>query len=573
MKWVVDRNDGEPGISISMIEFNDGNKIDEIGKNDIVVFVGPNNVGKSQTLKDIYNSLADEPISILKKIYPHKWGDVDKLKTLIRHVGNLVPESNQYIVMGKYIDYANIDYILRDPINGSSSIRDLFSCNLNTETRLSVCRPAEFITRNDSKTHPIHYLAFDSDIRKKFSKYFDMAFNKYVVPNTGYGKEIPLVILDNKIQPRTESFDDETERIEAYTNELMKYPMAHEQGDGVKSFIGILLYLILDFYKIYLIDEPEAFLHPPQAKIMGRMIAELTQGDKQVFISTHSEQLIHGLLDAAPDRVKIVRMTREKKKNSVFILNANTIERVWNDPILKYSNILQGLFFKNVVLCESDSDCRFYSIINDFLQKEKGNYADTFFTYSGGKQRIPVVMKALSSLGVDTKVIVDIDVIDTRKVFQEICAACQINWNLISRDYDNIYDGIKRHSDTKMKPKEEILAEINEITKQSSDAEYYSEDEVKQIKAMLKRNSPWKMLKLNGKEAIPDDLLRQSFNHIDGLTKENNLFIVPVGELESFVDVGKLHGPRWVDKVLEQYSDLNNQVYDNVKEFINLLQL
>lgn len=240
---------------------------------------------------------------------------------------------------------------------------------------------------------------------------------------------------------------------------------------------------------------------------------------------------------------------------------------------MKYSNILQGLFFKNVVLCESDSDCRFYSIINDFLQKEKGNYADTFFTYSGGKQRIPVVMKALSSLGVDTKVIVDIDVIDTRKVFQEVCAACQINWNLISRDYDNIYDGIKRHSDTKMKPKEEILAEINEITKQSSDAEYYSEDEVKQIKAMLKRNSPWKMLKLHGKEAIPDDLLRQSFNHIDGLTKENNLFIVPVGELESFVDVGKLHGPRWVDKVLEQYSDLNNQVYDNVKEFINLLQL
>lgn len=91
--------------------------------------------------------------------------------------------------MGKYINYANIDYIFRDATSGSSSIRDLFSCNLNTETRLSVCHPAEFITRNDSKTHPIHYLAFDSDIRKKFSKYFDMAFNKYVVPNTGYGKD------------------------------------------------------------------------------------------------------------------------------------------------------------------------------------------------------------------------------------------------------------------------------------------------------------------------------------------------------------------------------------------------
>ena len=67
MEWKIDPNDLDPGIYASEIEFNDGSKVSDIGKNDIVVFVGANNVGKSQTLKDIYNGLGDEHVSILKK--------------------------------------------------------------------------------------------------------------------------------------------------------------------------------------------------------------------------------------------------------------------------------------------------------------------------------------------------------------------------------------------------------------------------------------------------------------------------------------------------------------------------
>ena len=80
-----------------------------------------------------------------------------------------------------------------------------------------------------------------------------------------------------------------------------------------------------------------------------------------------------------------------------------------------------------MILCESDSDCRFYSIMNDHLQKEQGRYADTFFTYSGGKQRIPVILNALSSLGVETKVITDFDVLNNKIIFEKICKACHID--------------------------------------------------------------------------------------------------------------------------------------------------
>ena len=41
------------GGYISKIHFNDETYVD-IQQNDIIIFVGPNNAGKSQALKDIY---------------------------------------------------------------------------------------------------------------------------------------------------------------------------------------------------------------------------------------------------------------------------------------------------------------------------------------------------------------------------------------------------------------------------------------------------------------------------------------------------------------------------------------
>lgn len=50
---IIDDNQPAGGY-INSIEFNNGQTI-ELKKNDIVIFVGPNNAGKSQSLKDINN--------------------------------------------------------------------------------------------------------------------------------------------------------------------------------------------------------------------------------------------------------------------------------------------------------------------------------------------------------------------------------------------------------------------------------------------------------------------------------------------------------------------------------------
>ena len=47
------------GGYISQIQFNNGQLLD-IAANDIVIFVGPNNAGKSQSLKDIFNQSVND---------------------------------------------------------------------------------------------------------------------------------------------------------------------------------------------------------------------------------------------------------------------------------------------------------------------------------------------------------------------------------------------------------------------------------------------------------------------------------------------------------------------------------
>ena len=49
----------------------------------------------------------------------------------------------------------------------------------------------------------------------------------------------------------------------------------------------------------------------------------------------------------------------------------------------------------------------------------------------------------------------------------------------------------------------------------------------------------------------------------------NSIYLVPVGELENFVPSINGHGNEWVDKVLNQYPDFSDPVYNVLTTFIN----
>ena len=63
-------------------------------------------------------------------------------------------------------------------------------------------------------------------------------------------------------------------------------PRLDQQGDGMKSFMGLLLNIVASAYPVVLVDEPEAFLHPPQARLIGRMLGDEKDPGAQVLVAT-----------------------------------------------------------------------------------------------------------------------------------------------------------------------------------------------------------------------------------------------------------------------------------------------
>lgn len=327
---------------------------------------------------------------------------------------------------------------------------------------------------------------------------------------------------------------------------------------------------MLDYYRIYLIDEPESFLHPPQARIMGQIIGKTLSAHQQAFISTHSEEIIKGLLDSCPERIKIVRITRDGKTNHFSILNNAEFNKVWSDPLLKYSNIMASLFHKSVVLCESDSDCKMYSIIESHIKQKQQKYSETLFIHCGGKHRMSKIIQALRSLNVAVTTIVDIDILNNEAIFKGIVEAYGIDYNSIKPDYNKIVCNL--HS-----PKENIdritaKSIINQVL-DSSKNKNLSNKEIEAIEEAVSTISKWKVLKSSGISALAPEDATSSFRRIDGLLKEHGVYIVPVGELECFIKEVGGHGPEWVNKVLVEYTNLDDEVYKTITDFITSMNL
>lgn len=551
----------ETGGYISKLVLNNANEI-HVNENDIVVFVGPNNAGKSQALKDIYELCeTKKPTVVVKDIeIVKRGGKITKLLDRIATVGDLGFYKSYTVLGHKFTNSSIIDYE-SDKYYGA--VRPVFVAYLNTLNRLTICNPAPLIARKAAKSHPIHYAAFDRKYREWLGENFKKAFGKELIPHILNGENIPLCIGDAvKFE---KNFIDEQVRQEEYADVLDTYKQVQDQGDGIKSFTGILLYLMLDHYCTFLIDEPESFLHPPQANIMGRIIGEILKEKQQVFISTHSEEIIKGLLDVCPERVKIIRITRRDDINEFYCLENARFSQIWNDPLLKYSNIMTSLFHKDVVLCESDSDCKLYSIIENHIKQSEGKYSETLFIHCSGKHRMAKIVTALRALNINVKLVPDIDVINDKTVFKGIIEAFGIEWTTIESDYNNIVSNL--HSSKEKIDRNNAKAIIEEVL-EGKTSQFLSGKELKEIRSAISTVSKWDDIKKAGVVALPAGNATISYKNMEKVLEATGIYIVPVGELECFVKEVGGHGPEWVNSVLEIYPNLDDSVYDEIKKFI-----
>ena len=549
-------------VFVSKLVFNNGKEI-HVKENDIVVFVGPNNAGKSQSLKDIWALAGDSPMGIVIKELQIKSDSKNQLIAFLQKFSKIENAAfGPYCSGFKFSFYeSDISKISHEHLG---KCRNAFMSFLSTDERLSVCNPPDSIEWTDIPVHPIQQIARNQQYRKTVTDYFMKAFGDPVAPNPLHGKTIPLYI--GKIPEKSDlQGNDAQETIEWITQQLEEKLVLHEQGDGMRSLAGVLLYLSIDFYRTFLIDEPESFLHPPQAAIMGQIIAELLKDDQQAFISTHSQHLIQGLLEKAPERVKIIRITRTDNQNTISVLSNDRIGDLLQDPLLKHSGGLDGMFYKNVVICESDSDCQFYSIINDHLKLQSGKFSETLFIHSNGKDRMATIAKTLKALNIDFRVIPDIDVLNQETTIKELVASCDGNWGAFQTDYNVIANGFENVKNSTGK---EFIESVEKIVSDKPNEEL-SRTKIEKIRRLLEYKSRWDEIKKTGISGAPRGNATVSLNNIVDHLKEIGIFVVPVGELECFVKQVGDHGPSWLNKVLEKYPDLNDEVYNEVKHFVS----
>ncbi len=161
-----------------------------------------------------------------------------------------------------------------------------------------------------------------------------------------------------------------------------------------------------------LIDEPDAFLHPPLARRLGTELTNLASERKgNVIASTHDSNFLMGCIQVGKP-VNIVRLTYEGFRPSARLLEPNQLRQMMRDPLLRSTRVLDALFHRGAVICEADSDRAFYQEINDRMIMDKRPAAvDCIFLNAQNKQTVRRIVQPLRQMGIPAAAIVDMDII------------------------------------------------------------------------------------------------------------------------------------------------------------------
>lgn len=534
-------------VFLEAFTLNNGQKV-ILEKDDIVVVVGPNNSGKSTLLREISLRLfsPNQTTVVVTDVSPKVIGStidlMEAFKDVISDGVNTVTAETHLVLERVHIDsrWRSVSSI------GLQELHRVFVHSLTTEDRLQAANPApNWAAGAERPTNPIHFLYLSYELEKKLSEIFRRAFGTDLVVSRFESRQIPLHFGD---RPRLT--EDVNKNPYANAEAIRKLPYLHQQGDGIRSFAGVLLSAFIGKYSMLFVDEPEAFLHPPQARLLGQTLAKEKQAHRQLFLSTHSGDFLRGIISSNPKNVRVLRIQREEAVNSVNELRPEDVGVLWSDPLLRHSNALDGLFHERVVVCEGDADARFYNAVMDATWERNGaNIPDVMFTHVGGKQRLHVIVNALLSLGVSVRVAADFDVLNEETILKRIVESLGGDWLSVQKDWKILNAAISANKLEKNSA--EVKSEIAEILSRVNE-NAFPKASSEEIKRILKQSSPWSIAKSAGKAYVPSGQPTEALNRLLNTLSGIGLYVVDVGQLESFDKSIGSHGPDWVNEAIKK---------------------
>nr|WP_255428805.1 AAA family ATPase [Pseudarthrobacter sp. GA104] len=320
----------------------------------------------------------------------------------------------------------------------------------------------------------------------------------------------------------------------------------HTQGDGMQSALALLLPVITASFPIILVDEPEAFLHPPQARILGSTLARLAHSRAiQLVVATHDRHFLTGLLDADEVAVSVIRLSRDRDTSVATHLESNTLRSAWSSAALRHSNLLDGLFHRVVVVTENERDCRFYAAALEALDEETTlpiRPHDVLFISSSGKGHISALSRVLLASGVPVVASPDLDIVNDEQTIQKLFALFQGNWSDIQSTYAAATAEFR--TPRVIRKNEEVLRLVQVVLGQNLGDDYTGNTK-RDITNVLRVDSEWQRLKDFGVSGFRAQ--RGKADEFLSKLAERGIVPVHVGELERFapeINLGK--GDAWL---------------------------
>jgi len=557
-----------PSLTISEIEVRGGAKL-TLEEDDFVLVVGPNNVGKSALLRDIkYATEHDLRGRFVTNMKIVKRGSPLDFKLFV----------DQYFEEAVYKDdgrrsLASYGALFKRPTNPEEAWRnereglgDIF-CNLiETGERLSGSdAPRSFDPRAEPPKHPIHLMYLDTELEGLISDHFRAAFGEDLILYRMGGDRLPLYV---GTRPELAEGDDLTSA--DYVKEVHRtaVPLS-EQGDGVRSYATILTHAFGSIAaSVLLLDEPEAFLHPPQARLLAETLSSSNLSVRQFFVATHSADVLTGLLTSQSRNVKIVKLGRSSGQLSFHVLDKARTAAIARDPLLKYSGVLGAVFHRRTFVCEGDSDCLFYNAILDIPSVRSNAARDALFIHAGGKHRLPQLMAALKTLDVHFDVICDIDVLRDEGLLEKVVLEAGGDWNSIEktwRAFSADVNGTKKDI-----PDDIIVTTLQTLADEAAVAGGVDDKLRTRIRQATTPMSLWEEIKEGGAQAIPAGQASERFRILKEKLSTWGVWIVPVGTLEGFCKSvpGKTG---WVQRVLESKALETDEELGQAREFVSAI--
>ena len=544
-----------PTVTFEKITFSDGKTLDLV-EDDVVVFVGPNNAGKSRALMELEEHFSNPSETlVVKSVEIRKVGTPQGFVEFLKANTEISTKGQSVVIKfpgSSYSSGGDIGEFWHRDIGWS---RTLFCVRIKTETRIRDSDQVNAIdVNNEQPTHPTHRLYADDDLEVRISDYFERAFGEALIVDQRSGSKIPLRV-GTRLVPEA----GENQLSSKYWARVRNssFPL-DTQGDGMRSFASVILHLLAPITpSILLLDEPEAFLHPPQARILGEIIVSEKPSKAQLFVATHSPDVLQGLVDIASDHLRIVRIRREGNINHMKELDKKIVQQISRDPLMKYSSVISGLFHDRVIICEGDSDCLFYSSLLDIPSVRQDQPRDVLFIHANGKQRMATLAQTLSALDVPVDVIADIDLLRDETDLKRLIEALGGDWSRAQPMSNSVRSAVG------------VRRAIEETLEKAPTSGEFPRGLRTEIESTLRKSSPWEAIKSAGKAALPHGQPTQNFQELQEFCNRIGLWIVPVGELEGFCPTIGHKGPRWVQQVIEQRNLADDEEIEEARNFLS----